>query len=142
MPVPLRVTYVRIPNKASRPLTLKVYEGKDATGELLFELARPFRCPMGQCKCCCYQEITAAAADGAALGSVAETMYCCPVPSFMIMDAAGEKKFEISPPVCCGGCCVDVCAEGCCNCKIPFYLYPPGKRQEAGAKVRAGNPKP
>ncbi len=26
-----------------------------------------------------------------------------------------------------GGMCVDCMAEGLCNCKIPFYVYKPGK---------------
>ena len=26
-------------------------------------------------------------------------------------------------PTCCGGMCVNVCAEGCCNLRIPFYIY-------------------
>ena len=31
--------------------------------------------------------------------------------------------------------CVDCMAEGCCNCKIPFYIYPPGSSTETGKEV-------
>jgi len=24
-----------------------------------------------------------------------------------------------------GGMCVNICAEGLCNCRIPFYIFPP-----------------
>ena len=42
-------------------------------------------------------------------------------------------------PSCCGGMCVDCMAEGCCNCKIPFYIYPPGagdKGEEVGKIIK------
>lgn len=28
-------------------------------------------------------------------------------------------------PTCLGGMVVNVCAEGLCNCRIPFYVFPP-----------------
>ena len=110
-------------------------EGTDASGPLLFTLDRPFRCKLSPCKCCCFQEITTLSPDGTKIGSVKESMYLCPVPSFLILDANDEKKYEISTPVCCSGMCVNVCAEGCCNLKIPFYIYPPGERQGGEDKI-------
>jgi hypothetical protein len=34
-----------------------------------------------------------------------------------------------------GGVCVDCMAEGCCNCKIPFYIYPTGSAGGKGEEV-------
>ena len=36
--------------------------------------------------------------------------------------------------------CVDCCAEGCCSCRFPFYLFPPGskgtKDEQVGSIVK------
>jgi hypothetical protein len=42
----------------------------------------------------------------------------------------GAKVYDIKPPTCCGGCCVNVCDSkhgGMCSCRIPFYIYNPGQ---------------
>ena len=31
--------------------------------------------------------------------------------------------------------CVDCMAEGCCNCKIPFYIFKPASSGERGDEV-------
>merc|ERR1711907_460121 len=112
----------------------------------LLEFHRPFKCPMGCAKCCCYQEVDVFSADeiGEAkthLGSIKETCWFC-VPMFKVLRADDSPEYEIHQPTCCGGCCVNCCAQGCCccSCRIPFYVYPVGGEQEVGeiTKVWAG----
>jgi hypothetical protein len=57
------------------------------------------------------------------------------VPQFDILTETGTKQYAVHQPVCCGGLCVDICAEGLCNCRIPFYVYPPGASGEKGSEV-------
>ena len=129
---------IRLFCKASRPLTMTVYEGENKEGKPVMKLDRPFRMAMGNCKCCCYQEIFALDAEGGKVGGVKEQMYMCPVPRFDIYDNTGNKFF-ISQPTCCGGFCVNCMAKGCCNCKIPFYIFAPGqdptKHEEAKGEI-------
>jgi len=128
---------IRLICKASRPLKMTIYKGgKGDMSTPMLVLDRPYRFPLGQCKCCCYQEISVSTPENIKIGSAKETMYFCPIPSFMILDGSGGKKYELSMPVCCGGMCVNVCAEGCCNCKIPFYIYAPGGRQGGEEAVK------
>ena len=82
---------------------MHVHEGTGASGPLLFTLDRLFRCKLSACncwKCCCFQEITTLSPDGAKIGSVKESMYLGPFPSFLILGANDEKKYEISMPGC------------------------------------------
>lgn len=123
--------------KGARPFKMVVQEGqevqKDATdGPLVLE--RPFRLAVAGCKCCCFQEITAhAGAGGPVVGKVLEKFFCC-VPLFEVQDASGAPKYEVQMPTCLGGMCVNCMKEGCCNCKIPFYIYEPGKRGDGEEK--------
>ena len=59
---------------------------------------------------------------GSIVGSVEEEMWFF-VPSFSIKDPMGTATHTLHMPTCFGGMCVDCCAEGCCNCRIPFYVY-------------------
>ncbi|KAJ1443018.1 hypothetical protein B484DRAFT_441779 [Ochromonadaceae sp. CCMP2298] len=71
-------------------------------------------------------------------GSLVEDCWCC-VPSLRVVDASGTHKYNFLQPTCCCGMCVNVCAEGCCNCRIPFYIFPPGQStvgQEKGSVVK------
>ena len=56
------------------------------------------------------------------IGSFKETCWKC-IPTYAIKNAADEDEFMIHMPTCCGGTMVNCCAEGCCNFKIPFYIY-------------------
>jgi hypothetical protein len=108
-----------------RPWTINVThpDGSEKAGQEFASFVRPYRCQVQQCKCCCYQEMTVIA-SGSVLGSFEEKCWVC-IPSFAIKDDKGDDKYNIHMPTCCGGMCVDCCAEGCCNCKIPFYIYAP-----------------
>jgi len=96
----------------------------------LLNFYRPYRCVKGPCKCCCYQEVLTMDGAGNFLGGVKEQFWCC-VPKFTVMNEKQEAVYDIHQPTCCGGQCVNCCAEGCCNCRIPFYMYPPGGDDES-----------
>ena len=114
---------------------MKIHSGPDATSPLMLKFERPFRCTLAPCKCCCQQEIWAKdPATGAVLGGGKEGCWMCAAPFFHILDASMTPQYEIQQPTCCCGICVNFCAEGCCNCKVPFYIFPPGKR-DSGADV-------
>jgi len=87
---------------------------------------------MGGCKCCpccTFQEATISSGDHE-LGSIKENFYIC-VPSMKVYDHAGAEVYHISPPTCCGGICINCCAEGnpCGKgcCKESFRIYAPGE---------------
>jgi len=91
----------------------------------VLEFSRPFRCRAASMKCCCYQEVIATDSNKKLLGGIKEQFWCC-VPKFTVYGADLNPVYDLHQPTCCGGQCVDCCAEGCCNCRIPFYLYPSG----------------
>ena len=39
--------------------------------------------------------------------------------------AACASEWKIAPLTCMGGMCINICAEGLCNCRFPFYVFPP-----------------
>ena len=92
----------------------------------LLTVERPFRCAAGGCKCCCYQEASISSA-GQAMGSIKEDCWFC-VPAFTIKDGKEQNLYLLHPPTCCGGVCVNCCAEGnpCGKgcCKQSFRVYP------------------
>jgi len=116
-----------------------VDNGEAPKGVLTF--TRPFRCNMGNCKCCCYQQVMV---DhyGQPLGGVIETCWYC-VPNFHTYKGVDgqDPEYQIHMPTCCGGMCVNVCAEGCCNCRIPFYMYPIGGGDDDSLDCDASVPK-
>jgi hypothetical protein len=109
--------------RGNRPYVLPLYQGYNKNGTKLAEYVRPLRCVQGACKCCCYQEMQTTV-NGNYLGKVTETFRCC-VPKFNILDADGKVEYFLSQPTCCGGCCINFCAEGCCSSRVPFYLFKP-----------------
>lgn len=122
--------------KGARPWHTRMYadtlkEGRAQGTPLVYEFERPLRCDKGPCKCCCYQEVMARDPMGIDLGTVREAMWFC-IPNFGVFDKldGGNHKYDIHMPTCCGGMCVNCCAQGCCNCRIPFYIYPPNGTEE------------
>lgn len=102
----------------------------------LLNFYRPYRCHKGPCKCCCYQEVQVSDGAGHFLGGIKEQYWCC-VPKFTVYDHLEAPVYDVHMPTCCGGQCVDCCAEGCCNCRVPFYLYPPGGDDDSQLKATA-----
>jgi len=113
---------------SNRPWAMQMNQGTSMSGtDPLLQFERPCRCPMACGKCCCYQEVEIFSADSngnakTPLGHVTESCWFC-VPSFNMYDETGRKEATINQPTCCGGMCVNCCAQGCCNCRIPFYIF-------------------
>lgn len=104
------------------------------TNQEIITVERPFRCCAGSCKCCCYQEASFYS-NSNKLGSMKETCYFC-VPSFKVFDDQDQQLYLIHPPVCCGGICINCCAEGnpCGKgcCKQSFRVYNPDVGNQGG----------
>uniref|UniRef100_A0A7R9WW98 Phospholipid scramblase n=1 Tax=Craspedostauros australis TaxID=1486917 RepID=A0A7R9WW98_9STRA len=100
----------------------------------LVTIDRPMSCMPCGCKCCCYQ-VASFTSDGTTLGSIKEDYWYC-VPSFKIFDSNGEPMYKLHQPTCCGGVCVNCCAEGnpCGKgcCKASFRVYPADQQQTNG----------
>jgi hypothetical protein len=105
-----------------RPFEMNLSEGAEAGGAPIAKYSRPLRCATGPGKCCCYQEMAMFDVSGVPAGSTVETCYCC-VPQFNVIKPNGTVEYKLSQPTCCGGMFVNLCAEGFCNCRIPFYIF-------------------
>ncbi|KAL3909247.1 MAG: hypothetical protein SGARI_002697 [Bacillariaceae sp.] len=70
---------------------------------------------------------------GQVLGKARESYYYC-VPQFKIFDDSGDEVYVVAPPTCCGGCCINCCAEGnpCGKgcCKESYRIYHPGQTDQ------------
>lgn len=111
--------------KNNRGFTQTIWEGtKDNQGAPVLTMDRPLACPVQPCCCCNFAPFmnTITFAD---IGSAEVPCFFC-LPSIKVKDRNGSEKYQVQMPSCCGGLCVNCMAEGCCNCKIPFYIYPPG----------------
>lgn len=82
---------------------------------------RPLRCLGGPLKCCCFQEMSVTV-HGEKIGGFKEACWCC-IPTYTVFGQDSSPKYHIHMPTCCCGMCVNVCAGGCCSCKVPFYIY-------------------
>lgn len=115
-----------------------------AAGPQIMSYERPFQClQVGPCKCCCYQQMSFFDETNTKIGHIKEDLFFCFVPSFTISEGAEAESpaYTVQMPVCCMGLCVDVCAEGLCNCRIPFYIYPV-KQAARGNELQAPDGKP
>lgn len=109
--------------KGNRPWVINMTDGAQKGGAGIAKFDRPLACPMGNCKCCCFQSVSASNAAGEKIGESREDMWFC-VPSFSIYDKNDTKTHVLHMPTCCGGMCVNVCADGICTkCRIPFNVY-------------------
>lgn len=119
--------------------TMEVKE--ENSGAEILSLERPMACNVGACKCCCYQTMTFSS-GGRALGKIEEKFWCC-VPRMMISDYNGKDIYKVHQPTCCGGMCVNCCAEGnpCCGrgcCKVPFHIFPADQADTDNGASHAG----
>jgi len=110
---------------------------KEAKQEIVMSMDRPFACPLQPC-CCCnsapFMQTIQFTDGGTAIGSAEFPCFIC-IPRMDVKDASGAVTHQVQMPSCCGGCCVDCMAEGCCNCKIPFYIYNPGDKPVNGTQI-------
>jgi len=125
-----------------RPWTTKMVLGTDINGPTFLSFERPFRCHAGGLKCCCYQQVEVTDAAGSNLGGLIEKCwYCVPNWSVYKQDIT-DVEYDLHMPTCMGGMCVNVCAQGLCNCRIPFYFYAPGGDEESAVLAEKCTPVP
>jgi len=75
---------------------------------------------------CCVPEVEFDS-RGKKFGSLKKD-YCLCVPSITVKGPNGQDVYIISPPTCCGGMCINDCAddgESCCLCTETLYVYKP-----------------
>ena len=103
-----------------------ILQNDGPAGPVIATYERELKCLAHPCKCCCYQELKAYDAEGHSIGRFTEDFYFCHhLPQYTIFDENEKPTYIIHPPVCMG-CCVNICAEGLCNCRYPYYIYPFG----------------
>jgi len=125
-----------------RNWTTKMALGTDINGPTFLAFERPFRCHPGACKCCCYQQVMVADGAGTALGGIIEKFWYC-VPTYSVYKSTpSEPEYDLHMPTCMGGMCVNMCAQGCCNCRIPFYFYAPGGDESTAVLSSKSSPVP
>ena len=73
------------------------------------------------------------------MGDVKETFWIC-FPKFDIHKPDGSREYSLHPPSCCCGMCINCCATGCCNCKVPFDVVDVHNNERVGriTKVWSG----
>jgi len=71
---------------------------------------RPLRCCLFCFKCGSYQEAIISS-NGNELGRIRENKWTC-VPTLSVYDHTGAELYLLHEPTCCGGTCVNYCAEG------------------------------
>jgi len=130
----------------NRPWDTKMAAGKDINEAAVLTFSRPFRCPKGPNKCCCFQEVAVAAGPkveegGTDLGKAIEGCYCF-IPGYKTLKPDGSHEYDFHQPTCCGGMCVNLFAQGCCSCRIPFYVYPPLGSEEQTLLSTGSTPVP
>lgn len=110
------------------------------TSDVIMSMHRPFGCLVSPCKCCCFNTMTMSA-NGRKIGSIEEEFYCC-VPRMMVKDGEGRNIYKLHQPTCCGGICVDCCAEGkncmAVCCKVPFHIFPASQADTDNGAANVG----
>lgn len=128
--------FCRIWCNACHPFKTEVKQ--DGSGAEIMTIDRPLACPMGYCKCCCYQNATFSSGDDK-IGSLKETCFYC-IPTFNIYDGNDTHLYVLRPPTCWGGLCVNCCAEGnpCGKgcCRTSFRFYEPGQPTNGDAEYK------
>ena len=135
---------IRICFPANRPLTMHVNLGVDANGEQVMKAVKP--CNLCMANQCCFSTpmMDVQRMDGQSMGTVTTPFVCCRcVPEIKVQDATGTTIYDIAPPVCCGGMCINVFHSGCCNkncLKLPLFVYPEGApRDNTTGELVAGS---
>jgi hypothetical protein len=99
---------------------------EEGSGDTIMSMHRPMACNAAPCKCCCFNTMTMTS-NSRTLGSITEGFYCC-VPRMSITNSVGATIYKVHQPTCCGGICVNCCAEGrSCGaacCRVPFHIFP------------------
>lgn len=97
----------------------------------LISYYHPFTCFPCCFKCCCRQSVIYSK-DNKSNGRVIEN-WRYHIPSYRVVDSSGVHQFDLQPPTCCGGYCVDYYHAGCC--RSDFFLFPPNSTSKFGTQV-------
>ncbi|EOD08543.1 hypothetical protein EMIHUDRAFT_453020 [Emiliania huxleyi CCMP1516] len=121
--------------KNNRAFTQTVWTGtKESHSGTVMTMSKEFSLSAGACLCCCNPAITFKDGAGDSLGGASLPCYVC-LPKISVFDPAGQEEYKVQMPSCVGGMCIDCCAEGLCNCKVPFYIYPAGSSGGKGEEI-------
>jgi len=116
--------FCRIFFECIHPFSMKLSVGGDIGGPVIGQFERPLACASNPWKCCCFQQITAIDySTQQVVGKTEETFWICG-PQFNVFNESGAHQYKIHIPVCCF-ILPNVCKEGLCSCRVPFYIYPP-----------------
>ncbi|KAJ1485215.1 Scramblase [Baffinella frigidus] len=126
--------FLRLLCPMSHSWSMTVWQGDGPEGPAVAKYQRPLRTPLAPLKCCCHQEVQHQDANGVAIGETVEEFFCF-VPKFKITNAQGNVEYMLSQPTCWNGMFVDCWAEGVCNMRVPFYVYPEGSKHVTGQQV-------
>lgn len=119
-----------------RAFTQTIWNGtKENRGDVVMKMSKECSLAAQPCCCCCMPLITFTDGAGAKIGTSDVPTFFCFLPQIKVRDSSGTEEYMVQMPSCCGGMCVDCMAEGCCNCKVPFYIFPPGKPGTRGNEV-------
>lgn len=120
--------------KNQRAFTQTVWMGNGVADDAntVMSMQKGWTCPMQPCNCyyCFDPYLDMNDGAGQPLGKVKVPWFFC-IPQYVVTDENKNVDYHVHMPTCCGGCCVDLCAEGCCNCKIPFYVYKPDQKDRS-----------
>jgi hypothetical protein len=117
----------------NRPFTQTIWKGtKDAHTEVFLDMKKDWAFPLspgyGPCFCGLIPALNKPpfiqSIKMGDIGSVEIPCFCC-IANLKIKDETGKVQYQMQQPSCMGGMCVNCFAEGCCNCKVPFYMFEP-----------------
>jgi hypothetical protein len=120
-----------------RPIDFEISEGKDGPPVLRVQSAA--YCCAGFFCCSPTTHITDTTTD-TLLGWTDTPLQCTCAPSYTVKDGMGTTLYEVKPPVCCCGCCIN-CFDpghngwdgcGCYGESIPRYIFPKGVSEPIG----------
>ena len=109
-----------------RPFKQSLYQGSNSRGTLLAEFRRNCKMPVCPCKPCCYQTLYVADASSKQdIGFIREECFVV-MPSFVIINAAGQTISQIHYETCCTGLLYDFFPAGaqCCGLAACCCLLP------------------
>ena len=84
-------------------------------------------------QCCFNPYLDLFSGQNEPMGRVTVPFFWC-IPEYKIFNEKNVQEYSMHMPTCCGGCCVNCFAQGCCNCKIPFYIYKPDQTDRGKGK--------
>lgn len=118
--------FQRIMCPANRAMSMKISESKGGPQFLMGDM--DLHCGLGAC--CLAPKMTMKDESGSVLGWSTSGFQCTCVQKIDVHNSTGELVYRVSPPHCCGGCCIQCYdskhGNGCMCFKVPFYIYPAG----------------